>query len=118
MKTFQELQQGNQFVSGTNESIRYIVMSNIIKVNKYKMTIMFSGLKLELTANWSLSKKTVTWDKSLTQDEYIKLTGSIFGYSKKNNNASISIDMTGRVTIYGGGNYYENVRNNKDIIIL
>lgn len=118
MTTFQELQQGNQFQSGTNESIRTEVMKDIIEANKEGMTIVFKGLKLELTANWSLSGKTVIWDTSLSKEQYILLTGDVFGYSKKKDNASLSIGMTGRVTIYGGGNYYENVLSNKEITIL
>ena len=82
MTTFQDLQQGNQFQAGTNQSIRNIVMAPIIEANKENLTIDFNGVQIQLKANWSLSKKTVTYFSSLSVDDYITITGSRFGLKK------------------------------------
>ena len=120
MKNFQELRQGNQYQSGTNENTRIEVMKPIIEANEKMMEIRFKGLFFELKANWSLSRKSVSWSTDLTKAEYIKLTSSVFGLRKniEKHPPRLSINGDGRVTIYGGGNYYVNVLSNEEIEIL
>ncbi|WP_372775664.1 hypothetical protein [Mangrovibacterium sp.] len=120
MTTFNELTQGNQFQSGTNEAIRTEVMQPIIAANPEIIRIRVKGISLELTANWSKSRKSVDYFGNVTSEQYQKITGTAFGLKKDQKKSSpyFHLSGTGRCTIHAGGNYYEEFRNNSEIEIL
>lgn len=120
MTTFQELTQGNQFEAGTNEAIRVKVMQPIIAANPEKITIKVKGVELTLTANWSLSRKSMSYYGTITAENYIAITGSNFGLKKdtQKNSPYFTMGDTGCCEIHAGGNYYEKFMTNKGIEIL
>ncbi|RSC96037.1 hypothetical protein [Tenacibaculum singaporense] len=113
---FQSLVQGSQFVVGTQQVERELIMSEIINNNKESLSISIEGVVIKLNANWSISRKSVNYYSDLTKKEYIAITGSELGL-KKNKTPYISIQMDGRVEIFGGGNHRQSISNSSIIIL-
>ncbi len=103
-------------IAGTNRIDRSAIAEKVILENQDSLKIQIKGLTFNLTAKWSLSRKTVTYIASITQEQYIKLLGSNYCLSTKNPVASIEVqgDMTVQVQTKTGFNYL----NESDVTIL
>lgn len=120
MTTFQELKQGNQSQSGTNEVIREQVMQSIVANNQEFITLKIKDEILKLTANWSISRKSMTYFGTITKQQYINITGSSFGFKMNIEKYPpyFCLSDTGRAQIHAGGNHFEKFMSNESIEIL
>jgi hypothetical protein len=91
--------RGSQFQAGTNYDERESILNALKVEHPESMIILFKGRQLKLTANWSLSGKTVNWVGEFPLDLYDELFGK-FGIPEANPQASITIqpDLTVVVT--------------------
>ena len=102
-------------VAGTNNDIRNIVWEAFRAKYSTSVTVSISGVTLTLQANHSLSGKSTSYHASLTAEQYIQITGSDFGMSKKNA-PHINICI-GICEVHGGGKHYAKIANNNIYII-
>lgn len=98
-------------IAGTNNDIRSIVWDTFRTKYNDTVTVMIDGVLLTFKANHSISGKSTSYISGLTDEQYIKLNGSDFGLSKRKD-AYMTI-QNGVIQIYGGGNYYAKISNDK-----
>ena len=75
---------GQEQVAGTNNKIRTEIANKVKAENPSVLAIKVKGIELIGRADWSISRKSVTWNFGLTVDEYISLTGGKYGYPHAN----------------------------------
>lgn len=102
-------------VAGTNNDIRSIVWEAFRTAYSNTVTVSINGVSLVLQANHSVSGKSTSYHCSLTAEQYVQITGSDFGLSKKKT-PYLNICF-GICEIHGGGNYYTKIANNNIYII-
>lgn len=111
IESFQNLINGNQFTAGTKHEERFQIWNQFVEEFSSMVCIEIEGMNIHLDANTSTSGKSTSYFGSITKEQYFILTGSTFGYSKKNG-AFISI-QNGVIEICGGGKYFVKYPNNK-----
>lgn len=77
-------------IVGTNHVAREAVASKVRAENPEFMRVLLRGREIVLTANWSLSRKSVTYSATIGLDLYRVFFGD-FGLQTKNPEASILI---------------------------
>ena len=88
-------------ISGTSKETRAEVARKVGEENPEKLTIEINGETVELTANWSLSRKSVCYCGYISIDTYRHFVGD-FGLTKKAKAAgmaSITIHTNMTVTL-------------------
>lgn len=100
MKTqINTLISGSNGTVGTSHNERMQIASIVKSENENGMTIDFEGSEIQMTANWSLSRKSCQFCGILPIEIYEKLYG-IFGIKQDNPQAYITIEdsMTVKIT--------------------
>lgn len=97
-------------VSGTTFEIRKEISEKVIAENPEKMTIELNGQEIELTANWSLSGKSVNYHGEISVDTY-KIYCGDHGLPKKSPKAYIHIsnDMHPTLTTNSRKQFYKKI---------
>jgi hypothetical protein len=82
-------------IVGTPIETRKLIASKVVFENSDKMTIFIKGETVQLKANWSVSRKSVTYFSEIPVHLYVKFLGT-FGLPKNNPKAYLTIngDMT------------------------
>lgn len=100
---------GQEQVPGTNNKIRTEIVNKVKAENPEVMAIKVKGIELLGRANWSISRKSVTWNFGLTVDEYITLSGSKLGVSPREGKNKPYLSISGMCEVQigcGNSNYY------------
>jgi hypothetical protein len=100
---------GQEQVAGTNNKIRSEIGNMVKAENPEVMAIKVKGIELLGRAQWSVSRKSVTWNFGLSIEEYIALSGGKFGVSPREgkNKPYLTISGTCEVCIgCGNSSYY------------
>ncbi len=97
--------------AGTNNDIRSIVWEAFRTKYNTSVTVSINGVVLEMKASHSISGKSTSYHADITPEQYVQITGSDFGLSKKKT-PYINICI-GICQIHGGGNYFSKIENNK-----
>jgi len=87
---------------GTNSAISYQVWEAVKYENSEVMTIKFLGKKYDLKANWSISKKSVSYNAILPNEIFEEITGFKVDNTRS---ASISIQSATDIILSNGKNY-------------
>ena len=74
---------GQEQVAGTNSKIRAEIANKVKSENPEVMAIKVRGIELLGRADWSISRKSVSWNFGLSVDEYMALSGGKFGVSPR-----------------------------------
>jgi hypothetical protein len=107
----------NQTV-GTPSEQRSLIASKVISENSDKMTIFIKGETVELKANWSVSRKSVTYFAEIPVHLYVKYFGT-FGLPKNDPKAYIIINGDMTVTMSTNSRKaFHNYINESEITIL
>ena len=77
-------------IDGTNSEIRNEIAAKVISENPEKMTVLLNGETVELTANWSASRKSVSYFGGISIEVYKHFMGG-FGLPKNNPKAFLHI---------------------------
>lgn len=78
MKTqINTLVNGSQKVVGTNREVRAQIAAQVKAENQSSMIIRFREATIELTANWSLSGKSVTYLGTFPESLYREMFGNV-----------------------------------------
>jgi len=113
MKTqISHLINGSQFQAGTNHSERSVVVEQVRNENPESITIEIKGESVVLQANWSLSRKSVTYFGEVSVATYVAFFGT-FGLPIENPKAFIQIntDMTVWLTTNSKKSFYNKIEN-------
>lgn len=119
MKTqINTLVHGSNTVAGTSSEIRMAIAKKVVEENPETMTISINDVVIELTANYSVSRKTVNYCGDIPVSLYHHFFGD-FGIPKENASASICInpDMTVWFRTNSKKNLYQKVAE-KNVTIL
>jgi hypothetical protein len=92
------LVQGSQNFAGTNQLIRNEIANKVIAENQEKMTIEVKGEKIILSANWSLSRKSVNYFGQISLELYKHFCGD-YCLPKETPKAFIQISGDMRVSL-------------------
>lgn len=92
--------------SGSNYNEVARVWAKVVAQNPEKIKIKIKGLKLELKANWSLSKKSVSYSSSITREDLKSKFGVIESKTKE---PYITIFGANDIEINNGKKLYRNV---------
>ena len=87
--------------SGTNNEDVERVWKKVISENPEKMKIIIKGIEIELTANWSLSRKSVSYNADITRED---LEDIFFIKASKKQVPSISVHNGNLIIISNGKN--------------
>ncbi len=90
------LVQGSQNVTGTNQLVRNEIAAKVIAENQEFMTIQVMGEKITIAANWSKSKKSVDYFGQISLKLYKSFCGE-YCLPKENPKAFIQISGDMRV---------------------
>jgi len=77
-------------IDGTNSEIRNEIAAKVISENHEKMKVLLNNETVELTANWSASRKSVSYFGGISIELYRHFIGE-FGLPKKKPEAYIQI---------------------------
>ena len=94
MKTqINQLVKGDHRTSivGTKSEIRNEVARQVVSENPESMTISIHGIEIQLKANWSLSRKSVTYFGDIPVSLYYEFFGD-FGMPKENQKAFVQVN--------------------------
>jgi len=91
---------------GTNQNEVENVWKKVISENPETMNIIVKGIKLELKANWSLSRKSVSYNAEISKQD---LEDKFFIKASKNQTPSISIQYGNIIVVSNGKNSYAHV---------
>ena len=94
MKTqINQLVKGDHRTStvGTKSEIRNEVAKQVVSENPESMTISIRGIEIQLKANWSLSRKSVTYFGEIPVSLYNEFFGN-FGMPKENPKAFVQVN--------------------------
>jgi hypothetical protein len=119
MKTqINNLVKGDHRNVGTPNETRKLIASKVVSENSDKMTIFIKGETVQLNANWSVSRKSVTYFSEIPVHLYVKYFGT-FGLPKNDPKAYIFIngDMTVTMTT-NSRKAFHNYINESEITIL
>lgn len=92
--------------SGSNISDVDKVWAKVTAENPDSMKIVVKGIELELKANWSLSRKSVTYDGNITDED---LENKFFLKAAKNRKPSIHVQFGNIIVVSNGRNSYTHV---------
>lgn len=100
MKTqINNLVNGHFGKAGTDRNERIEIASKVISENPGSMKIRIRGIELNLVADWSLSRKTVSYIGNLPLDVYNEMLGD-HNLPKVNPKATIVINMDMTIMLY------------------
>ncbi len=105
-------------LAGTKREIRNQIANQVVLENPETMTILIRGIEIELKANWSISRKSVTYFGTIPVSLYNDYFGN-FGIPVDNPKAFVQIntDMTVWFTTNSKKSMYQIVKE-QDIIIV
>ena len=92
--------------SGSNQTEVESVWNRITSENPESMKVLVKGIEVELTANWSISNKTVSYSGSISKEV---LEDKFYLKASKKQNPSISIQQGNIVVVYNGKNSYSHL---------
>lgn len=91
---------------GTNQSEVESVWAKVILENPEKMNVVIKGIELEMKANWSLSRKSVSYNASISKEDL----ESKFGITpSKKETPYISIQFGNIIIVSNGKNSYSHI---------
>lgn len=91
---------------GSNHQDVDNVWSKVISENPESIKAIVKGVEIELTANWSLSRKSVSYNASITKEV---LEDKFFLKASKKQSPSISIQHGNIIVVSNGKNSYMHV---------
>ena len=105
-------------ISGTKKEDRSAIAKKVRLENPEKMIVVINDETIELTANWSLSGKSVTYSGEVSISNYKSFFGT-FGLPKKEPKAYLNIsgEMVAELTTNSKKIFYNTI-SNENILIL
>ncbi len=105
---YSELPQATSHVghSGSNHADVESIWERVTKENPEKMKVVVKGIELELTANWSLSRKSVTYWGGISKQD---LEDKFYLKAAKKVTPSISIQHGNIIVVSNGKNSYSHI---------
>ena len=101
---------GQEQVAGTNNKIRTEIADKVKAENPEVVAIKVKGIELIGRSNWSISRKSVTWNFSLSVDEYVALSGGKLGISPREGKNNPYLILYGDCTVQiGCGNSFDYI---------
>ncbi|MCO6367861.1 hypothetical protein GBO34_00850 [Roseivirga pacifica] len=92
--------------SGSNHADVESIWSRVINENPESMKVIVKGIELELTANWSLSRKSVSYCGGISKQD---LEGKFYLKASKKETPSISIQNGNIIVVSNGKNSYSHI---------
>jgi hypothetical protein len=91
---------------GTNNAEVEAIWSKVISENPETMKVVIKGIELEMKANWSLSRKSVSYNVSISRED---LENKFFIKASKKEMPSISIQNGNIIVVSNGKKSYSHI---------
>lgn len=92
--------------SGSNQKEVEQIWKQIISENPERMKIIVKGVEVYLTANWSLSRKSVSYWGAISKED---LEGKFYLKAAKKETPSISIQYGNIIVVSNGKNNFKHI---------
>jgi len=92
--------------SGSNHADVESIWNRVTPENPEKMKVVVKGIELELTANWSLSRKSVSYWGNISKED---LEDKFYLKASKKENPSISIQHGNIIVVSNGKNSFSHI---------
>lgn len=89
--------------SGSNQKDVIDIWAQVVSENQETMRIVIQGIEFDLKANWSLSRKSVTYDVSISKED---LENKFFLKASKKETPYISIQNGNIIIVSNGKNSF------------
>lgn len=92
--------------SGSNQNDVEQIWKQVTSEHPEQMKVRVKGIEIDLKANWSLSRKSVSYNSSLSKED---LEDKFFLKAAKNENPSISIQFGNIIVVSNGKNSFTHI---------